>query len=141
MRQIDGEESEDMVHSLFLHGKCLHKFNQQSEKAIEVLQEAIAIQEKKESDSKGKNTLSRLIYTLGNVLFREGKVREAKESYQKARSQIIDIVENIDLVKEMDRNIKDCCTRLEEAYEEPQEEIYSLAESKSQFNNPYGSIG
>ena len=82
-----------------------------------------------------------MIYTLGNVLFKEGKVKEAKESYQKARGLIIDIVENIDLVREMDKNIKDCCTRLEEAYEEPQEEIYSLAESKSQFNNPYGSIG
>jgi len=32
-----------MVHSLFLHGKCLYKFNQQLDKAIEVLKQAIAI--------------------------------------------------------------------------------------------------
>jgi len=92
-------------------------------------------------NSKGKNTLARLLFTLANVHYREGELKESKEGYLKARALIIDVVENIEFIKEMDRNIKDCCDKLKETYEEPQEEVYKIAESQSQMNNPYGSLG
>ena len=90
---------------------------------------------------KGKNTLARLVFTLANVQYRQGLVREAREGYKNARSLVIEAVENIEFIREMDRSIKECCEKLEEQYEEPQEAVYKLAESQSNLNNPYGSLG
>jgi len=60
-------------------------------------------------NSKGKNTLARLLFTLANVHYKEGEFKESKEGYLKARDLIIDVVENIEFIKEMDKKIKDCC--------------------------------
>lgn len=77
---------------------------------------------------------SRILHSLGSVVFKLGDVAKAKEHFEFARGLILNQAEYLDLIKETDTKIKECCQQLGQEYEEPEDPVYKMAEQMNYMN-------
>ena len=116
-----------MVHSLFLHGKFLIKFERDLGQAEEVLSKALQLHDKANPDGKNEPVKGRLLYTLGNAIIKQAKAKEARPCFEQARAIFMKSIEYIELVREVDGLIKSCCDLLGDEYTEPTDAYYQQA--------------
>lgn len=110
--EIYGEDSDETAHSLYLQGKSLLKYEKHLDEAKQALERALKIHTEQDKDMKQPIIKSRILHSLGNVVFKLGDVAKAKEHFELARGVILNQAEYLDLIKETDTKIKECCEKL-----------------------------